>query len=95
MFEHDLAMRQESAERALVHPDPWQGLVDFLMTREKPTVSSCSSLATSNWAGSTPSRPVPVRGSLRGQPFGCARAEAIGRPERGATDFRAGAGQLS
>ncbi|MER6271399.1 TetR/AcrR family transcriptional regulator [Streptomyces sp900105755] len=31
VFEQDLAMRQESAERALTHPDPWQGLVDFLM----------------------------------------------------------------
>ncbi|MER5795725.1 TetR/AcrR family transcriptional regulator [Streptomyces sp. NPDC001980] len=32
VFEQDLAMRQESAEEALAHPDPWQGLVDFLMT---------------------------------------------------------------
>ncbi|MFD4509226.1 TetR/AcrR family transcriptional regulator [Streptomyces sp. NPDC058457] len=32
VFEQDLAMRQESAEQALAHPDPWQGLVDFLMT---------------------------------------------------------------
>ncbi|MGY4922092.1 TetR/AcrR family transcriptional regulator [Streptomyces sp. 900105755] len=32
VFEQDLAMRQESAEQALTHPDPWQGLVDFLMT---------------------------------------------------------------
>ncbi|MFC9842701.1 TetR/AcrR family transcriptional regulator [Streptomyces sp. NPDC060223] len=31
LFEQDLALRQESAERALAHPDPWQGLVDFLM----------------------------------------------------------------
>jgi AcrR family transcriptional regulator len=32
VFEQDLAMRQESAAQALAHPDPWQGLVDFLMT---------------------------------------------------------------
>ncbi|MFE5038024.1 TetR/AcrR family transcriptional regulator [Streptomyces sp. NPDC056683] len=32
VFEQDLAMRQDSAEQALTHPDPWQGLVDFLMT---------------------------------------------------------------
>ncbi|MEV5840639.1 TetR/AcrR family transcriptional regulator [Streptomyces sp. NPDC051985] len=31
VFEQDLAMRQESARQALEHPDPWQGLVDFLM----------------------------------------------------------------
>ncbi|MDH6218672.1 TetR/AcrR family transcriptional regulator [Streptomyces pseudovenezuelae] len=31
LFEHDLALRQKSAEEALAQPDPWQGLVDFLM----------------------------------------------------------------
>src|SRR5882757_5634719 len=31
LFEQDLEMRQGSAERALTHPDPWQGFVDFLM----------------------------------------------------------------
>ncbi|MET7568352.1 TetR/AcrR family transcriptional regulator [Streptomyces sp. NPDC005492] len=31
LFEQDLGLRQESAERALAHPDPWQGFVDFLM----------------------------------------------------------------
>ncbi|MET8830211.1 TetR/AcrR family transcriptional regulator [Streptomyces sp. NPDC004610] len=31
LFEHDLRLRQESAEKALAHPDPWQGLVDFLV----------------------------------------------------------------
>ncbi|MEU8759705.1 TetR/AcrR family transcriptional regulator [Streptomyces sp. NPDC048659] len=30
LFEEDLKRRQDSAERALAHPDPWQGLVDFL-----------------------------------------------------------------
>ncbi|WP_405791964.1 TetR/AcrR family transcriptional regulator [Streptomyces sp. NBC_01506] len=30
LFEQDLRMRQELAERALTHPDPWTGLVDFL-----------------------------------------------------------------
>ncbi|MEV8289230.1 TetR/AcrR family transcriptional regulator [Streptomyces niveus] len=30
LFEEDLRIRQESAENALAHPDPWQGLVDFL-----------------------------------------------------------------
>ncbi|MET9555297.1 TetR/AcrR family transcriptional regulator [Streptomyces sp. NPDC006645] len=30
LFEEDLRIRQESAESALAHPDPWQGLVDFL-----------------------------------------------------------------
>ncbi|MEV0911884.1 TetR/AcrR family transcriptional regulator [Streptomyces hokutonensis] len=30
LFKQDLEIRQESAERALVHPDPWQGFVDFL-----------------------------------------------------------------
>lgn len=31
VFEQDLAMRQQSARQALEHPDPWRGLVDFLM----------------------------------------------------------------
>ncbi|MEU9336724.1 TetR/AcrR family transcriptional regulator [Streptomyces sp. NPDC048290] len=31
LFEHDLTLRQEAAEKALAHPDPWQGLVDFLL----------------------------------------------------------------
>ncbi len=31
LFEQDLGIRQKSAERALAHPDPWQGFVDFLM----------------------------------------------------------------
>jgi AcrR family transcriptional regulator len=31
LFEQDLRARQESARQALGHPDPWQGLVDFLM----------------------------------------------------------------
>ncbi|MEU0687820.1 TetR/AcrR family transcriptional regulator [Streptomyces uncialis] len=31
LFEQDLRMRQEAAEKALAHPDPWQGLVDFLV----------------------------------------------------------------
>ncbi|MEV6507371.1 TetR/AcrR family transcriptional regulator [Streptomyces sp. NPDC051642] len=31
LFEQDLGMRQASAERALTHPDPWEGFVDFLM----------------------------------------------------------------
>ncbi|MGV9311918.1 TetR/AcrR family transcriptional regulator [Streptomyces sp. NPDC003691] len=31
LFEQDLRTRQESAERALAHADPWQGLVDFLL----------------------------------------------------------------
>ncbi|MFJ4786542.1 TetR/AcrR family transcriptional regulator [Streptomyces sp. NPDC088794] len=31
LFEHDLAIRQKSAEDALAQADPWQGLVDFLM----------------------------------------------------------------
>ncbi|WP_405975949.1 TetR/AcrR family transcriptional regulator [Streptomyces sp. NBC_00988] len=31
LFEQDLGMRQASAERALAHPDPWEGFVDFLM----------------------------------------------------------------
>ncbi|MCM2389768.1 TetR/AcrR family transcriptional regulator [Streptomyces albipurpureus] len=31
LFEQDLQMRQEAAERALAHPDPWEGLVDFLV----------------------------------------------------------------
>ena len=31
VFEQDLEMRQESAQKALGHPDPWQGLVDFLV----------------------------------------------------------------
>ncbi|MET7486622.1 helix-turn-helix domain-containing protein [Streptomyces sp. NPDC005538] len=31
LFEQDLGLRQESADRALAHPDPWQGFVDFLM----------------------------------------------------------------
>ncbi len=30
LFEQDLGMRQASAERALTHPDPWEGFVDFL-----------------------------------------------------------------
>ncbi|GLF92669.1 TetR/AcrR family transcriptional regulator [Streptomyces yaizuensis] len=30
LFEQDLRMRQKAAESALAHPDPWQGLVDFL-----------------------------------------------------------------
>ncbi|MGW6509065.1 TetR/AcrR family transcriptional regulator [Streptomyces niveus] len=30
LFQEDLRIRQESAENALAHPDPWQGLVDFL-----------------------------------------------------------------
>ncbi|MFJ6656367.1 TetR/AcrR family transcriptional regulator [Streptomyces sp. NPDC091377] len=30
LFEQDLALRQLSARRALEHPDPWQGFVDFL-----------------------------------------------------------------
>lgn len=30
LFEQDLRIRQESAQNALAHPDPWQGLVDFL-----------------------------------------------------------------
>lgn len=30
LFEQDLGMRQASAERALAHPDPWEGFVDFL-----------------------------------------------------------------
>ncbi|MEV8341273.1 TetR/AcrR family transcriptional regulator [Streptomyces niveus] len=30
LFQEDLRIRQESAEKALAHPDPWQGLVDFL-----------------------------------------------------------------
>ncbi|MFD6885486.1 TetR/AcrR family transcriptional regulator [Streptomyces sp. NPDC059957] len=31
LFEQDLAIRQASAERALAHPDPWEGLVGFLV----------------------------------------------------------------
>ncbi|WP_405866937.1 TetR/AcrR family transcriptional regulator [Streptomyces sp. NBC_01515] len=31
LFEQDLGMRQASAERALTHPDPWEGFVDFLL----------------------------------------------------------------
>ncbi|MFJ4773772.1 TetR/AcrR family transcriptional regulator [Streptomyces uncialis] len=31
LFEQDLRMRQEAAEKALAHPDPWQGLIDFLV----------------------------------------------------------------
>ncbi|MEW1826901.1 TetR/AcrR family transcriptional regulator [Streptomyces sp. NPDC088196] len=31
LFEQDLGIRQASAERALAHPDPWEGFVDFLM----------------------------------------------------------------
>ncbi|MFD5074377.1 TetR/AcrR family transcriptional regulator [Streptomyces sp. NPDC058371] len=31
VFEQDAEGRMESAQRALTHPDPWQGLVDFLM----------------------------------------------------------------
>jgi AcrR family transcriptional regulator len=31
LFEQDLAIRQEAAEKALAHPDPWQGFVDFVM----------------------------------------------------------------
>jgi AcrR family transcriptional regulator len=30
LFKQDLEIRQESAQRALAHPDPWQGFVDFL-----------------------------------------------------------------
>ncbi|MFC8825895.1 TetR/AcrR family transcriptional regulator [Streptomyces sp. NPDC057137] len=30
LFQEDLRIRQESAETALAHPDPWQGLVGFL-----------------------------------------------------------------
>jgi AcrR family transcriptional regulator len=30
LFEQDLGIRQASAERALAHPDPWEGFVDFL-----------------------------------------------------------------
>lgn len=31
LFEQDLGIRQASAERALAHPDAWEGFVDFLM----------------------------------------------------------------
>lgn len=31
LFEQDLGIRQASASRALAHPDPWEGFVDFLM----------------------------------------------------------------
>ena len=31
LFEQDLGIRQASAERALAHPDPWEGFVGFLM----------------------------------------------------------------
>ncbi|MFF5009408.1 TetR/AcrR family transcriptional regulator [Streptomyces phaeochromogenes] len=31
LFEQDLELRQLSARKALAHPDPWQGFVDFLM----------------------------------------------------------------
>ncbi|WP_416962651.1 TetR/AcrR family transcriptional regulator [Streptomyces sp. Agncl-13] len=31
LFEQDLGIRQASAERALAHPDPWEGFADFLM----------------------------------------------------------------
>ncbi|WP_210594008.1 TetR/AcrR family transcriptional regulator [Streptomyces sp. GESEQ-35] len=31
LFAQDLEMRQEVAEKALAHPDPWQGFVDFVM----------------------------------------------------------------
>ncbi|MER6910078.1 TetR/AcrR family transcriptional regulator [Streptomyces sp. NPDC000594] len=30
LFAQDLRIRQEAADRALAHPDPWRGLVDFL-----------------------------------------------------------------
>ena len=31
LFEQDLGIRQASAERALAHPDAWEGFVDFLL----------------------------------------------------------------
>ncbi|WP_327399090.1 TetR/AcrR family transcriptional regulator [Streptomyces sp. NBC_01288] len=31
LFEQDLGIRQASAERALTHPDAWEGFVDFLL----------------------------------------------------------------
>ncbi|MER5771629.1 TetR/AcrR family transcriptional regulator [Streptomyces sp. NPDC001985] len=31
LFAQDLRIRQEAADRALAHPDAWQGLVDFLV----------------------------------------------------------------
>ncbi|MFE4632213.1 TetR/AcrR family transcriptional regulator [Streptomyces sp. NPDC056773] len=31
LFEQDFEMRRESAQKALAHADPWEGLVDFLV----------------------------------------------------------------
>ncbi|MEU6199568.1 TetR/AcrR family transcriptional regulator [Streptomyces sp. NPDC047061] len=61
VFEQDLAMRQESAEHALAHPDPWQGLVDFLMTM------------TADLAENRGLHEVIVLGSHSSEPFETAR----------------------
>ncbi|MFF7981075.1 TetR/AcrR family transcriptional regulator [Streptomyces sp. NPDC007901] len=61
VFEQDLAMRQESAQQALEHPDPWQGLVDFLMTM------------TADLAESRGLHEVIMLGSHSSEPFETAR----------------------
>jgi AcrR family transcriptional regulator len=64
LFEQDLGMRQASAERALTHPDPWEGFVDFL-TEMGADLAENRGLQEVIMLGSHSSEPIEtVRGGM-------------------------------
>ncbi|MGR3867684.1 TetR/AcrR family transcriptional regulator [Streptomyces graminifolii] len=82
LFEQDLGMRQASAERALTHPDPWEGFVDFL-TEMSADLAENRGLQEVIMLGSHSSEPMEtVRGGML--PF----LEALIRRARESGDLR-------
>lgn len=64
LFEQDLGIRQASAERALAHPDPWEGFVDFL-TEMGADLAENRGLQEVIMLGSHSSEPIEtVRGGM-------------------------------
>ena len=64
LFEQDLGIRQASAERALAHPDAWEGLVDFL-TEMGADLAENRGLQEVIMLGSHSSEPIEtVRGGM-------------------------------
>jgi AcrR family transcriptional regulator len=64
LFEQDLGIRQASAERALAHPDAWEGFVDFL-TEMGADLAENRGLQEVIMLGSHSSEPIEtVRGGM-------------------------------
>ncbi|WP_405581627.1 TetR/AcrR family transcriptional regulator [Streptomyces sp. NBC_01092] len=61
LFEQDFEIRRESATKALAHPDPWEGLVDFLTDM------------TADFAENRALYEVVMLGSHSSEPFEAAR----------------------